>query len=579
MSSHSEPIEAIIGRLYSAPVSRRGDRSDRLWWVCPFHDDRNPSLCVVPGASHYHCFGCGTHGDAIDFVRRLNPEMTFREAVRAIEGDPHRSPARPLRPLAPAVPRAESDRPEGWQEFAREIVAKAESTLWSDHSEEARSYLTRRGLREDSVRVARLGYRPADEWVDGIYPDRKVWIPRGIVIPWFDESDVVLINVRRPEGEPKYVAVRGSRRGGVFPGTSGIIAGKPVVIVEGEFDALLLGQELDGLAPVMTLGSAGNKPSARVKNALLGAFPWIVAGDADEAGEKSADGWLSRSDRCVRVAPPKGMGKDWTEAHENGLNLRDWWQGALARLDRQSRRAVPEGPSAAPQSTATGGEAVNPGVTDGLCALAPPRRPPREVVAGWLVEWRQRWGYLTEAHCSQGMPWREAEERAATQVEGELESAGFGPPPAFDYDPEAKFFRDWLRDLIENGQAARFLTKDQFSRAETLVGRESSDGEAMRSLVHDVKACYWEDRYRTLGLPNPADASRRWRCHNRYCLTKGRWWMSRYGVVRCMNCQPPGFPWLIIEEGDAAKAPIVERERSSQAIDYPCSIPVCTIRP
>ncbi len=92
-----------------------------------------------------------------------------------------------------------------------------------------------------------------------------------------------------------------------------------------------------------------------------------------------------------------------------------------------------------------------------------------------------------------------------------------------------------------------------------------------------------------LASPAPADGSlipstgasagRRWRCGNRYCLHKGRWWMSRYGVVRCMNCQPPGFPCLIIEEGDAAKAPIVERERSSQAIGYPRSIPVSTIRP
>src|SRR5271157_910526 len=64
----------------------------------------------------------------------------------------------------------------------------------------------------------------------------------------------------------------------------------------------------------------------------------------------------------------------------------------------------------------------------------------------------------------------------------------------------------------------------------------------------------------------------RWRCLNRYCFTKDRWWMSRYDVVRCMNCQPPSFPWLIIEEGDAAKAPIVERERSSQAIGYACLI-------
>jgi DNA primase len=82
--AHPEPIEAIISRFHTPPVARRGDRSGRLWWVCPFHDDRNPSLCVTPGHRSYRCFGCGAHGDAIDFVRQLNPDMTFREAAQAI---------------------------------------------------------------------------------------------------------------------------------------------------------------------------------------------------------------------------------------------------------------------------------------------------------------------------------------------------------------------------------------------------------------------------------------------------------------------------------------------------------------
>ena len=363
----------------------------------------------------------------------------------------------------PSVSRAESDRPEGWQEFAQKIVAKAESTLWSDPGGGGSELPDGRGSRRTRSASLGLGYWLADERVEGIYPDRKVWISRGIVIPWFNGSDVVLINVRRPEGDPKYLSMRGSHRGSLYPTSSGIIAGKPLLIVEGEFDALLLGQELEGLASVVTLGSAGSKPSARVKNAMLRARPWIVAGDADKAGEKSTNGWLSRSDRCVRVCAPEG----W-----QGLDggFREWTEspGMVARGVGAPRPPMAGGPGKSVCRVAvdtTGGETVSPVVTEGLRGLAPPRRPPRVVVAGWLVEWRQRWGYLTEAHCSQGMPWREAEERAATQVEGELESAGFGPPPAFDYDPEAKFFRDWLRELIENGQAASFLTKDQFSRA------------------------------------------------------------------------------------------------------------------
>jgi hypothetical protein len=37
---------------------------------CPFHDDRTPSLHIY--ADHYHCFGCGAHGNAIDLLTLLD---------------------------------------------------------------------------------------------------------------------------------------------------------------------------------------------------------------------------------------------------------------------------------------------------------------------------------------------------------------------------------------------------------------------------------------------------------------------------------------------------------------------------
>jgi hypothetical protein len=36
--------------------------------LCPFHDDQNPSMTVFAD-NHAHCYGCGWHGDAVDFVR------------------------------------------------------------------------------------------------------------------------------------------------------------------------------------------------------------------------------------------------------------------------------------------------------------------------------------------------------------------------------------------------------------------------------------------------------------------------------------------------------------------------------
>lgn len=48
--------------------------------LCPFHDEKTPSLIIQKGDSHYHCFGCGAHGDAIQFLM-THLKMNFVEAV------------------------------------------------------------------------------------------------------------------------------------------------------------------------------------------------------------------------------------------------------------------------------------------------------------------------------------------------------------------------------------------------------------------------------------------------------------------------------------------------------------------
>ena len=69
--------------------------------LCPFHNDRHPSLYVAD--DHYHCFGCGEHGDVIDFAAKLFG-LPLYEAAQQLAADFHLTPEKPPRPWA-SLPR------------------------------------------------------------------------------------------------------------------------------------------------------------------------------------------------------------------------------------------------------------------------------------------------------------------------------------------------------------------------------------------------------------------------------------------------------------------------------------------
>jgi DNA primase len=47
---------------------------------CPFHEDGGGPPSLYAYDHGFHCFGCGAHGDAIDFVARTR-SITTREAI------------------------------------------------------------------------------------------------------------------------------------------------------------------------------------------------------------------------------------------------------------------------------------------------------------------------------------------------------------------------------------------------------------------------------------------------------------------------------------------------------------------
>ena len=38
---------------------------------CPFHAEKTSSMKLYTDSNQYHCFGCGEHGDVIDFVAKM----------------------------------------------------------------------------------------------------------------------------------------------------------------------------------------------------------------------------------------------------------------------------------------------------------------------------------------------------------------------------------------------------------------------------------------------------------------------------------------------------------------------------
>ncbi len=61
--------------------------------LCPFHNDRNPSLLVAD--DHYHCFACGEHGDVIDFVAK-SYGLSLTEAAQKLASDFGIEPDKPI---------------------------------------------------------------------------------------------------------------------------------------------------------------------------------------------------------------------------------------------------------------------------------------------------------------------------------------------------------------------------------------------------------------------------------------------------------------------------------------------------
>jgi DNA primase len=140
------PLAAVVGRRV------RLARSGRQWkGCCPFHGEKTPSFYVYEDG-HYHCFGCGAHGDAIGFVMQ-SEGAGFMEAVERLAAEAGLEVPKP----SPEAAEAERKRHDlvSVLDMAQASYARR---LFLPEGRQALTYLLGRGLSEATIRRFGLGW-------------------------------------------------------------------------------------------------------------------------------------------------------------------------------------------------------------------------------------------------------------------------------------------------------------------------------------------------------------------------------------------------------------------------------------
>lgn len=305
----------------------KGNDSDRFH-IWPNEKTKN---CV----GRYWCRQCEIKGDAIQFCREFLG-LTYADSCSKLKLN-----IKPLQKhfvvdLTKAPQKfAEAIMPNSiWQLRASAFVAWCHDALW-DHPQ-ALELLKSRGFKEESIIHWRLGYCPQTFFrqrsVWGL-PDKqnsdgnlgKLWIHQGIVIPSFLEGNIIKIKIRRSEESllphqkfSKYALLSGSCD---LPA----IYGKPskrILILESEFDAMLLQDILGDIYCVIALGGAQKRPDPKLHQLLTQTFRILLCLDFDEGGIKANYYWKSLYPQ-LRIWPvPKG--KSPGDALKLGVDLRRW---------------------------------------------------------------------------------------------------------------------------------------------------------------------------------------------------------------------------------------------------------------
>jgi hypothetical protein len=382
-------IQLIGGKLKRVARTQGGEYAG----ACPFCGGRD-RFRVWPDRGRWWCRVCERHGDALSFVQQREG-FGFGEALHylGLQGnEPTWSPA----PREPVLPEAVEPPPHEWQQAALAFAEQAQAALWGDYDRPL-TWLRGRGFTDATIAAAQIGYQPRDEWVSraawGLEPDgdkQNIWLPRGIVIPWFVDGLLWKLFIRRPIPPGAWEAVRRppqdapvprgipatvlrclreqrsyltvevlARRcdltGGdvqaalveldaaklvqrptkhyQVPGGSNCIynadavqRGKPAVLVEAALDALAIQQEAGDLVAAVATGTTGAR-GIRWIGKLAGCNPILLSYDNDQGGTTPTSYWRDVLRKQAHIWRP--YPDDPAAMLEHGFDVRAWVAAGL----------------------------------------------------------------------------------------------------------------------------------------------------------------------------------------------------------------------------------------------------------
>jgi DNA primase len=179
-------IVDVIGGI--VPLKRAGANFMAL---CPFHKEKSPSFNVSPHKQIFHCFGCHKGGDVFTFIQEYE-NISFAEAVRRlaerskipleIEQQPGQQQTRFLK--------------ESLLQIHEQITQRWQGALANEASgETARTYLAKRGVSAEAVKLFRLGSAP-EAWDDTVNWAKS----KGYELPLVEQAGLII----RKEGDTRY---------------------------------------------------------------------------------------------------------------------------------------------------------------------------------------------------------------------------------------------------------------------------------------------------------------------------------------------------------------------------------------